>query len=237
MNIPSLLSICLISTVSLYGAEPKRPALLGHPAASAAAPAAPLSAAELTDALIAATQDVKIDIIKNLLKQGANPLAETSSGRTAHEFAKGRPKIQEMFAKKLGVGIRELYNVDALIAATKSGDRTIIMKLLELNADPETTDSSGKSAIDYAEGKPVIQKMFADKLGRTVAALYPDALIEAIKASDRPAIMRLLEQGAEPRARRFGRSAIEWAIGKPQIQKMLADKLGTTIEKLYLDNE
>ena len=60
----------------------------------------------------------------------------------------------------------------ALIKATKKGDLSDIKLLLDRGAHIFHKDTNGKSAFDYARGKPEIEEFFVNKLWRTIGKAH-----------------------------------------------------------------
>ena len=125
-------------------------------------------------ALIKATKKGDLADIKLLLERGAHIFYRDMNGKSALDYARGKPEIEEFFVKKLwrtigkpigDVNARDMQGETLLIAATKNGDLETVKTLLALNADPFMEDNAAKTALDYARGNSAMEQAFADKLG------------------------------------------------------------------------
>lgn len=72
----------------------------------------------------------------------------------------------------MGVNARGERGETALITATRAGDTEAVRSLLAHDVDPFIEDFTRATAIDYARGNPVMEQLFAEKLGVGVGDLF-----------------------------------------------------------------
>ena len=136
-------------------------------------------------ALIKATKKGDLKVIGLLLDRGTDTFHSDARGLSAIDYARGNPPVQQLFADKLHIAIEELFppqevgvnargerGETALITATRAGDTEAVRSLLAHDVDPFIEDFTRATAIDYARGNPVMEQLFAEKLGVGVGDLF-----------------------------------------------------------------
>ncbi len=135
-------------------------------------------------ALIKATKKGDLEVIGLLLDSGADIFHSDACGLSAIDYVRGNPPFQQLFADKLHIAVEELFppqgvnargerGETALITATRAGDTEAVRSLLARDGDPFIEDLTRATALDYARGNPVMEQLFAEKLGVDVAGLFP----------------------------------------------------------------
>ena len=212
-------------------------------------------------ALIKATKKSDLSDIKLLLDRGAHIFHKDTSGKSAFDYSRGKPEIEEFFVYKLwrtigkprgDVNARDVRGETLLIAATKRGDVDAVGSLLALDADPFIEDSTGATAFVYARGNPAMEHLFADKLKVAVRDLFPPkqmgvnaqdergetALIAATKRRDSRGVASLLAQGADPFIQdTTKKTALDYARGNSALEKLFAQALHQTVQNLFPPQE
>ncbi len=212
-------------------------------------------------ALIKATKKSDLSDIKLLLDRGAHIFHKDTSGKSAFDYSRGKPEIEEFFVYKLwrtigkprgDVNARDVRGETLLIAATKRGDVDAVGSLLALDADPFIEDSTGATAFVYARGNPAMEHLFADKLKVAVRDLFPPrqmgvnsqdergetALIAATKHRDSRGVASLLSQGADPFIQdATKKTALNYARGNSALEKLFAQALHQTVQNLFPPQE
>jgi uncharacterized protein len=138
----------------------------------------------------------KMDDVRTMLRQNANPDTTDPKGRTALSYAAG------------------------------FGDVAIVKLLIENGARPDTRDQLGSTPLHWAaEGgrTEAVRLLIAAKA--PVDALNKQGitpLMLAAGSNKADTVRALLEAGADPRKQDFtGRDATGWAAGRPAVLKAL----------------
>lgn len=114
-----------------------------------------------------------VEIVKVLIKNGANLDVQDKYGKTAlmHAVTSYNDNISRYIIVKMlieagaGVDILDKFGRTPLMMSTYNEDIKVVQTLLEGGADPNITDNGGETALFYSVGKngdPTITKMLID---------------------------------------------------------------------------
>lgn len=95
---------------------------------------------------------------------------------------------------KLKVDLQDSFGVTALMMAAATGDQRLFDAVIRLNPDPNITDKTGLSVLNYAKTSVIFENLLS--MPTLKIQMHTNALVEFIKADNTSRVFKMLQRGA-----------------------------------------
>lgn len=169
--------------------------------------------------IVGASREGRLEVVKILLKHGANPYLGDLGGATALHMAawKGHLRVVEFFVSEgLNVDVCDKDNSTPLMFAVSEGNRRVVEWLIKKGANPEKVTLQGFKSIHWAayRGQTQMVELLND-CGVNINAQDGEGrtpLVLSMISSHKDTAKLLLSLGANAEiGDNYGRTAVDWA--------------------------